>query len=45
MGKNYYMVKTFKLSEVASGSYYNLSQGVFDTIEFEAQKAVPVTLI
>jgi hypothetical protein len=31
------MVRTLKLSHVASGSYYNLSQGIFDTIRFEKQ--------
>lgn len=36
-GNNYYMVRTLKLSHVASGSYYNLSQGIFDTIRFEKQ--------
>jgi hypothetical protein len=36
-GYNYYMVRTLKLSHVASGSYYNLSQGIFDTIRFEKQ--------
>lgn len=34
-GNNYYMVRTLKLSNVASGSYYNLSQGIFDTIRYE----------
>ena len=36
-GNNYYMVRTLKLSHVASGSYYNLSQGIFDTIRVENQ--------
>jgi len=36
-GHNYYMVRALKLSQVASGSYYNLSQGIFDTIRFENQ--------
>ncbi|MDO8951551.1 MAG: T9SS type A sorting domain-containing protein [Draconibacterium sp.] len=36
-GNNYYMVRTLKLSKVASGSYFNLSQGIFDTIRFELQ--------
>ena len=36
-GYNYYMVRTLKLSKVSSGSYYNLSQGIFDTIRFEKQ--------
>lgn len=31
------MVRTLKLSNVVSGSYYNLSQGIFDTIYFEKQ--------
>jgi hypothetical protein len=34
-GVNHYMVRTLKLSKVASGSYYNLSQGVFDTLFYE----------
>jgi hypothetical protein len=34
-GNNYYMVRTLKLSEVVSGSYYNLSQGIFDTIRYK----------
>jgi hypothetical protein len=42
-GNNYYMVKSFKLSQVASGSYYNLSQGVFDTINYKQQSPVAVT--
>jgi hypothetical protein len=42
-GNNYYMVKTFKLSQAASGSYYNLSQGVFDTVYFISQSPVPVS--
>ncbi len=42
-GNNYYMVKTFKLSEVTSGSYYNLSQGIFDTINYVQQTPVPVS--
>jgi hypothetical protein len=36
-GNNYYMVRALKLSQVASGSYYNLSQGIFDTVRFEQQ--------
>ncbi len=35
-GNNYYMVRTLKLCKVASGSYYNLSQGVFDTIFYDS---------
>jgi hypothetical protein len=34
-GNNYYMVRSLKLSIVASGSYYNLSQGIFNTIRFK----------
>ncbi len=30
-GKNYYMVRSIRLEKSASGSYYNMSQGVFDT--------------
>jgi hypothetical protein len=39
------MVRTLKLSRGASGSYYNLSQGVFDTIRYEqqAQPALEIT--
>jgi len=36
-GNNYYMVRTLKLNQVVSGSYYNLSQGIFDTIRVEKQ--------
>lgn len=36
-GFNYYMVRTLQLSHVASGSYYNLSQGIFDTVYYEQQ--------
>ena len=36
-GNNYYMVRTLKLSHVTSGSYFNLSQGIFDTIRVEKQ--------
>jgi hypothetical protein len=36
-GNNYYMVRTLKLSKVASGSYFNLSQGIFDTIFYKSQ--------
>jgi len=39
-GKNYYMVRALQLTKSASGSYYNLSQGVFDTIYFIHQKPV-----
>jgi hypothetical protein len=42
-GNNYYMVKTFKLSQVVSGSYYNLSQGIFDTLSHMQQTPVSVT--
>ena len=41
-GNNCYMIRALKLSKVVSGSYYNLSQGVFDTIIFE-QKATGTT--
>jgi hypothetical protein len=30
-GNNYYMVRALKLEKAASGTYYNLSEGVFDT--------------
>lgn len=30
-GKNYYMVRALKLEKGASGTYFNLSQGIFDT--------------
>ena len=43
-GNNYYMVRTLKLSKVVSGSYFNLSQGIFDTIRFE-QQAIPFSEI
>jgi hypothetical protein len=33
-GNNIYMVRSLKLQESGSGSYFNLSQGVFDTISF-----------
>ncbi|HSH19399.1 MAG TPA: T9SS type A sorting domain-containing protein, partial [Draconibacterium sp.] len=36
-GNNYYMVRVRKLSRVVSGSFYNLSQGIFDTIHFETK--------
>ncbi len=36
-GNNYYMIRTLKLSKVASGSYFNLSQGIFDTIRYKLQ--------
>jgi hypothetical protein len=42
-GNNYYMVKTFKLSQAASGSYYNLSQAIFDTIHYLQQSPVSVS--
>jgi hypothetical protein len=42
-GSNYYMLKSLKLTRSASGTYYNLSQGVFDTINYTAQTPVPVT--
>ncbi len=31
-GNNYYMVRAINLEDRSSGSYYNLSQGIFDTI-------------
>lgn len=33
-GNNYYMVRALQLTQTASGSYYNLSQGIFDTIKY-----------
>jgi hypothetical protein len=42
-GNNYYMLKSFKLCKVASGSYYNLSQGIFDTIHYMQQTPIPVS--
>ncbi len=36
-GNNYYMVRTLKLSHVTGGSYFNLSQGMFDTVFFQQQ--------
>ena len=33
-GNNYYMVRGLQLTQSASGSYYNLSQGVFDTVQY-----------
>ncbi len=33
-GNNYYMVRVLQLTHSASGSYYNLSQGVFDTVRY-----------
>ena len=44
-GNNYYMVKSYQLTQSASGSYYNLSQGVFDTINYKTKPAVPVDSI
>ncbi len=35
VGNNNYMVRSLKLSKVASGSYYNLSQGVFTSIRYK----------
>jgi hypothetical protein len=42
-GNNYYMLKSYKLCEVASGSYYNLSQGIFDTIRYITESPVAVS--
>ena len=42
-GNNYYMVRSIKLNQVASGSYYNLSQGIFDTINYMQQIPVFIT--
>jgi hypothetical protein len=42
-GQNYYMVRTLKLTQSESGSYYNLSQGIFDTIEFSVQTDIDMT--
>lgn len=45
-GNNYYMVRALQLTKSASGSYYNLSQGVFDTINFNWQQNIqPLTEI
>ena len=30
-GRNYYMVRAIRLEKSASGTYYNLSEGIFDT--------------
>ncbi len=35
-GSNVYMVRTFRLETSASGTYFNLSQGIFDSIYFTA---------
>ena len=35
-GENWYMVRTLKLENSASGSYYNLSLGVCDSVSFVA---------
>ena len=45
VGENYYMVRSLKLSKVASGSYYNLSQGIFDTIFYKQPIPVQFTRI
>jgi hypothetical protein len=45
IGNNYYMVRTLILSKVASGSYYNLSQGVFDTIRYKQPILSQITRI
>jgi hypothetical protein len=37
-GKPYYMVRSKKLIKTASGSYYNLSQGVFAVTSVDAQR-------
>jgi hypothetical protein len=42
-GNNYYMVKTYKLTQAASGSFYNLSQGIFDTVYYTVQDRVAVS--
>jgi hypothetical protein len=42
-GNNDYMIRALKLSQVACGSYYNLSQGTFDTINYIDQAPVPVS--
>lgn len=34
-GKNYYMLRSIKLEKSASGSYYNLSEGIFDTTHIQ----------
>lgn len=45
VGDNYYMVRSLKLSKVASGSYYNLGQGIFDTIFYKQPVPVQITRI
>lgn len=45
-GNNYYMVRALQLTKSASGTYYNLSQGVFDTVHFNTQQNIqPITEI
>jgi hypothetical protein len=34
IGNNVYMLRALRLETSASGSYYNLSQGIFDSIQF-----------
>ena len=42
-GINYYMVRSLQLTNSASGSFYNLSQGVFDTVWVEPQSLAAKT--
>jgi len=42
-GENYYMVKTVKLQETGSGSYYNSSQGIFEYFFVESDSLYEVT--
>ena len=42
-GNNCYMVRALKLSKVASGSYYNLSQGIFSTIRYKQPTPVLIS--
>jgi len=41
-GKNYYMVRSIRLEKSASGTYYNLSEGMFDTTFVDLTGIAPV---
>lgn len=40
MGRNYYMVRAIRLEKSASGTYYNLSEGIFDTVSVNISTGV-----
>jgi hypothetical protein len=44
-GRHTYMVRAIRLEETPSGTYYNGSQGIFITVEVEANPTLPIITV